>query len=136
VLTTRSVAGISLEYRPAEQQMPSRLKSVIALWFVLQIILPFTAPLQTCALVDLLPASSSHSGRSGGAPLPHESSATPLLAEAAVVRTLESSPVKAITLRIAMPLTPARVVVATSWRSSPAGVSLVQPVQQQTVLRL
>ena len=52
--------------------MSSRLKRVIAVWFVLQIFLPFTAPLQTLALGDLLPASHQ-----GGAPLPPESSSTP-----------------------------------------------------------
>ena len=37
--------------------MPSRLKNLIALWFVLQIVVPFTAPLQTLALSDLFPAA-------------------------------------------------------------------------------
>jgi hypothetical protein len=32
----------------------SRLKSVFAIWFVLQIVLPFTAPVHTCDLRDLL----------------------------------------------------------------------------------
>jgi hypothetical protein len=32
----------------------SRLKSIFALWFVLQIVLPFTAPVHTCDLRDLL----------------------------------------------------------------------------------
>jgi hypothetical protein len=116
--------------------MPSRLKSVIAVWFVLQIVLPFTAPLQTCALIDLLPASTSHSGHSDGAPLPHESVATPVLVEAACARTLASSPVKAITLRAATELTPARSGVATRWQAaSTIRVLQLQPVQQ-TVLRL
>jgi hypothetical protein len=53
--------------------MSPRLKRIIAVWFVLQIFLPFTAPLQTLALGDLLPASHQ-----SGAPLPPESSATPL----------------------------------------------------------
>ncbi len=56
--------------------MSSRLKSVIALWFVLQIVLPFTAPLQTCSLGDLLPTSHQRGA------LSHESSATPLLVDA------------------------------------------------------
>jgi hypothetical protein len=32
----------------------SRLKSIFAIWFVLQIVLPFTAPVHTCDLRDLL----------------------------------------------------------------------------------
>ena len=112
--------------------MPPRLKSVVAVWFVLQIVLPFTAPLQTCALADLLPASSSHSE---GAPLPHESSAMPLLVEAAIDRSLASSPVKVLVLPAAVPLTSARGVVATGLRPFTIAVSSLQPVQQ-TVLRL
>jgi hypothetical protein len=111
--------------------MPPRLKNVIAVWFVLQIVLPFTAPLQTCALADLLPASS----HSDGAPLPHESSAMPLLVEAASDRSHVSSPVKVIALPAPMPLTPARGVVAIGSRPLTIPVSSLQPVRQ-TVLRL
>jgi hypothetical protein len=31
-----------------------RLKRILAIWFALQIVLPFTAPLHTCDLADLL----------------------------------------------------------------------------------
>jgi len=37
----------------------SRLKNILAIWFVLQIVLPFTAPLHTCDLGDLLGLKSS-----------------------------------------------------------------------------
>src|SRR5215813_7963479 len=66
--------------------MPSRLKHGIALWFVLQIVLPFTAPLQTLALCDLFPV-----GHHQGMPVSQESSATPTLRSDATVLTLASS---------------------------------------------
>jgi hypothetical protein len=56
--------------------MSSRLKSMLALWFVVQIVLPFTAPLQTCDLRDLLGARDRHS-----VPFSPESSTTPTTAE-------------------------------------------------------
>jgi hypothetical protein len=37
-----------------------RLKSLLALWFTLQIAVPFTAPLQTCDLGDLLGTRPRH----------------------------------------------------------------------------
>lgn len=52
--------------------MPQRLKSILALWFSVQIVLPFTAPLQTCDLTDLLGTPHHHS-----TPASPESTTTP-----------------------------------------------------------
>jgi hypothetical protein len=49
---------------------------IVALWFVLQIVLPFTAPLQTCDLRDLFgPQRHDHTST------PPESCSTPTLSE-------------------------------------------------------
>jgi hypothetical protein len=40
--------------------VPQQLRKLIALWFVVQIALPFTAPLSTCNLVDLLGTTHQH----------------------------------------------------------------------------
>jgi hypothetical protein len=105
--------------------MSSRLKSVIALWFVLQIVLPFTAPLQTCSLGDLLPTSQQ------GA-LSHESSATPLLVDAGIRSFV--SPLEASALRASVSLVPAPRVLARGPRVWPLDSSPLS--SQQTVLRL
>jgi hypothetical protein len=52
-----------------------RLHQFIAVWFVLQIVLPFTAPLQTLDLHDLF-GGTTHSQSSSSSP---ESSTTPTL---------------------------------------------------------
>ena len=55
--------------------MTRRLQQLIAVWFVLQIVLPFTAPLQTLDLHDLF-GGATHSQSSRSSP---ESSTTPTL---------------------------------------------------------
>jgi len=105
--------------------MSSRLKSVIALWFVLQIVLPFTAPLQTCSLGDLLPTSHQRGA------LSHESSATPLVDAGA--RSFVS-PLAASALRATVSLVPAPRVLARGPRVWPLDASPLS--NQQTVLRL
>jgi predicted secreted protein len=60
-----------------------RLKHVLSWWFILQIVLPFTAPLQTLELRDLLGTRSPHS-----APASPESTTTPTVSE---VRTNTSA---------------------------------------------
>jgi hypothetical protein len=52
--------------------MHSRLKRILAVWFVVQIVLPFTAPLQTFDLTGLLGATHKHD-----VPASPESSTTP-----------------------------------------------------------
>ena len=57
--------------------MHRTLKRLIAVWFVAQIILPFTAPLQTCELKDLFGThgheTPSPSSESSATPTPIES---------------------------------------------------------------
>ncbi len=128
MLTRETLAGICLEYDDAElpEKMSSRLKSVIALWFVLQIVLPFTAPLQTCSLGDLLPTSHQRGA------LSHESSATPLLVDAGTCSF--ASPLEAWALRASVSLVPAPLVLARGPRVWPLDASPLS--SQQTVLRL
>jgi len=126
MLTRDRALALLLSTEPSSiQRMSSRLKSLIALWFVLQITLPFTAPLQTLALGDLLP-THNHSG----VPLPHESSATPL--PVASVGSFAPSQAFALPSSIAFTLAP-RIVLRGSWTTifdkSPVPI-------RQTVLRL
>jgi hypothetical protein len=67
----------------------SRLKYVLAIWFVLQIVLPFTAPVHTCDLRDLLGLER------GAAPI---STTTPMAASEADVSSFVS-PIPSSTLR-------------------------------------
>jgi len=50
------------------QDVNPRLKTFFAVWFVVQIVLPFTAPLHTCDLRDIFGTqrqdAASHSGKS------------------------------------------------------------------------
>ena len=57
--------------------MTLRLKSIVSCWFILQIVLPFTAPLQTLDLHDLLGTKSTHSTQASP-----ESTTTPTISEA------------------------------------------------------
>ena len=57
--------------------MSRRLQQVIAWWFVLQIVLPFTAPLQTLELRDLFGIRDHHASTSSP-----ESTTTPTITEA------------------------------------------------------
>lgn len=56
--------------------MRRRLSRVIALWFVVQIVVPFTAPLQTFDLHDLFGGATHH-----GEQTAPESSTTPTIRE-------------------------------------------------------
>jgi hypothetical protein len=111
--------------------MSSRLKSVIAVWFVLQVLLPFTAPLQTCVLGDLLPASSSHDDRT---PLPYESNAMPLV-PSTFAGSLVSSPIEMSALHQSMLFTNVLGVVMRGVRPLTFDASALSSVQL-TVLRL
>ena len=110
--------------------MPQRFKSLIALWFVLQIALPFTAPLQTCDLRDLL--GTTHQRGTSESP---ESSSTPLAAEAESEANSFVSPLEASTLRASTSLA---VIchVATCGPFMAAFSLSPSPQVQQTVLRL
>lgn len=109
--------------------MSLRLKRLIALWFVLQIVLPFTAPLQTLALCDLFPVAHHH-----GMPVSQESSATPTLRTEAATTTLVSS-LEASTLRVAT-LLAAEPTIASLRLPGSAFQYVPLPAAQQTILRL
>jgi hypothetical protein len=107
--------------------VPQRLKSLIALWFVLQIVLPFTAPLHTCGLPDLLGAGQ------------HQKSdwpaSAPLTSEANPVTNWFVSPLAASALRASTGL----AVVCRAATCAPfmsAFDPTPSPQVQQTVLRL
>ena len=108
--------------------MSSRLKNVIALWFVLQIVLPFTAPLQTLALCDLFPVAHHH-----GVPVSQESSATPTLKTASamtLVSSLEASTLRVSTLLAVAPPLASQRPPGSAFEYVPL------PRAQQTILRL
>jgi hypothetical protein len=62
-----------------------RLSQLIALWFVMQIVVPFTAPLQTLDLRDFLGKTKSHTAQRTP-----ESSTTPTIREASAASGLAS----------------------------------------------
>jgi hypothetical protein len=59
-----------------------RLRQIVSWWFILQIVVPFTAPLQTLDIYDLFGGHSHH--RSQALP---ESTTTPTISEAAAAGT-------------------------------------------------
>ena len=107
-----------------------RLKSILAVWFIVQIVLPFTAPLQTCDLRDLLGTRDHHS-----TPASPESSTTPTTSETEADANSFVSPLAVSTLRASTDLAIVHQVaigvpVASTFALSPS------PQVQQTVLRL
>jgi hypothetical protein len=69
--------GTHLVLQPSTEIMVTvRLKQGLAWWFILQILLPFTAPLQTLDIHDFLGTRSHHH-----APASPESSTTPTMSE-------------------------------------------------------
>jgi hypothetical protein len=109
--------------------MPRSLKHAVAVWFVIQILVPFTAPLQTCDFHDLFGPVGRHHG-----PALPELSSTP---EAAAIVDAESAGGRGADS--ALGSSPARTLLGECDRTflfGPAlGVTLV-PNVQQTVLRL
>jgi hypothetical protein len=106
------------------------LKSILALWFVLQIVLPFTAPLQTCDLSDLLGARHHRTTRSP------ESSATPTPAnEFETDGNAFLSPLAASTLRVSIALAVADRLAMSGSATFTSGLAPSRQVQQ-TILRL
>jgi hypothetical protein len=106
--------------------MSSRFKSILAIWFALQITLPFTAPLQTCDLGDLLGHKHSTSEP--------DASTTPPLSESDDVNSL-ISPVESSALRASasigvVPLIAMSAPLMGSFDLSPT------PQVQQAVLRV
>jgi hypothetical protein len=107
-----------------------RLRGILALWFVLQIALPFTAPLQTCDLRDFLGTTHQH-----GAPASPESTTTPLAGEADSAANAFVSPLAASSLRASTSLASVRPVAISRPFLSTLALS-PSPQVQQTVLRV
>ena len=114
--------------------VPRSLTRVLALWFAVQIVLPFTAPLQTCEFRDFL-ETSRHDLDRGAPESQHESTSIPLSNEADSEANSFVSPLAASTLSASISLAIIdhqlirRLLIATS---SPP----VSPHVQQTVLRV
>jgi hypothetical protein len=66
--------------------MSKRIRQILAWWFVLQIVLPFTAPLQTLDVLDLFGTKSQHARTT---PSP-ESTTTPTMREASTALSIVS----------------------------------------------
>jgi len=108
--------------------MSKRLRQIVAWWFVLQIVLPFTAPLQTLDVLDLFGTKSQHATTSSP-----ESTTTPTMREAStalsIVSILTPSAFLSDALAAATIDTSARVTLVSA-RLLPA------PQVQRSVLRL
>ena len=105
------------------------LKRILAIWFVTQIVLPFTAPLQTCDLAGLL-GKGHERGRTS-----EESTATPLTSEAESEANSFDSPLAASALRASTSLAVVCQAVTAGPIVSTFDLS-PSPQVQQTVLRL
>ena len=114
---------------PAAHLMSTRLRQVIAWWFVLQIVLPFTAPLQTLDVHDLF--GVKHHGTTTSSP---ESTTTPTIGDASSA----TAAVSVLTPCAADSSLIASAVGERSTRSSnaSAGSLLPTPQVQRSVLRL
>jgi hypothetical protein len=80
-----SAPGTQLVFGARERFVTRRLHQLIAVWFVLQIVLPFTAPLQTLDLHDLF-GGATHSQTSSSP----ESSTTPTIRDTSAASALGS----------------------------------------------
>ena len=110
--------------------MPQQFKKLLALWFVVQIVLPFTAPLHTCDLADLLGTGHQHS-----APASPLSSARQMEALAEAEANAFVSPLATSTLRASADL----VVAARPLMSGPLMSAFdlsPSPQVHQSVLRV
>lgn len=109
--------------------MSARLKQIVSWWFILQIVVPFTAPLQTLDVLDLFGAKSHHS-----APASPESTTTPTLTEAStgtsVVSLITPTPLTASVIATIARDPDASRTIAAAFRLSPT------PQVQRSVLRL
>ena len=107
--------------------MSRRLQQLIALWFVLQILLPFTAPLQTLDLRDFFGAKSHHAATSSP-----ESTTTPTMSGVftgtSLVSILTSTTLRDSTSAVAM--------IETPLSASLMSARLPAPQVQRSVLRL
>jgi len=109
--------------------MSRRLQQFVACWFVLQIVLPFTAPLQTLELRDLFGQTQHHDAAQSP-----ESTTTPTISEASTVSAgvsvLTSTAMSRSESSIVLTLTSTRRPVASAHHLLPS------PQVQRSVLRL
>jgi hypothetical protein len=108
--------------------MTRRLQQMVACWFVLQIVLPFTAPLQSLELRDLF--GDTHHHRTTRSP---ESTTTPTIGEAAPVDSvslLTSTAMNRSESSFVSPLTSIRGPLTSAY------TLLAAPQVQRSVLRL
>jgi hypothetical protein len=108
--------------------MSRRLQQLIACWFVLQITLPFTAPLQTLELHDLF-GSKTHRALTSSP----ESTTTPTISEASSTSAAVSVP--APTAYDAIDIAASAGLSSNVLRAS-LGARLPNPQVQRSVLRL
>ena len=110
--------------------MSPRLRSLIALWFVVQIVVPFTAPLQTFDLLDVFGARHHRC-----APMSPESSSTPTTLELESGSQVFVSPIDASALRASTSLVSVDEVTASAPFLAISSLSPV-PKVQRSILRL
>jgi hypothetical protein len=107
----------------------ARLKQILSWWFILQIVLPFTAPLQTLDLHDLFGAKSHRAAQK----LP-ESTTTPTIGESGTAVSIAAinapAPLSAANGAVVIVALPSCGPIA------PAHVLVSSPQVQQAVLRL
>jgi len=125
--------GTRLEYGTREADaVKHRLKCLIAVFFVVQIVLPFTAPLHVCDFNDLFNAAASH--EEPGSQQSHPLWPTPAK-EAEPETDAFVSPLAAATLSASVAL-----VVASGRGAGRLPIAIVDaassPHVQQTVLKL
>jgi len=121
--------GTQLVSAAVERFVTRRLQQLIAVWFVLQIVLPFTAPLQTLDLHDLF-GGTTH-GHSRSSP---ESSTTPTIRDTSSTSALGSLAGPAV-LRLCATVVELRDVSFKRVVAPFAGPSTDPPVQH-SVLRI
>lgn len=109
--------------------MTRRLQQLIAVWFVLQIVLPFTAPLQTLDLRDFSGGTTHHHS-----PSSPESSTTPTIRDTSASSTLGSL-IGPAALRFCTTIVVARDV-SLGYAVAQHAVPLLAPSVQRSVLRI
>src|SRR5215468_8278657 len=106
--------------------MSKRLQQLVAWWFVLQIVMPFTAPLQTLDLRDFFGAKSHHATTSSP-----ESTTTPTMSGTCSAISL----VSVLTSTTLRGNTTAAAMIETSLGASMMSTPLAAPQVQRSVLR-
>ena len=109
--------------------MSVRLRQIVSWWFILQIVLPFTAPLQTLDLHDLFGAKNHRAEQK----LP-ESTTTPTISESGTAVSI--SAINAPALLSAANGAVVTVALPSFGPHVPAHVLVSSPQVQQSVLRL